>query len=75
MPTLLEIKDSSLIYCKKYDVHCPCLKCEKPIGLCIKSVSPEETCSLCKGPYNDSDVEKDVYICMFHCCHPDFWIK
>jgi len=37
MPTILEIQKPELTYCQKWDLHCPCIKCEgENTWSCIK---------------------------------------
>lgn len=40
MTTILEIQKPHLSYCKKYDIHCPCIKCTNPQhkAICMKFV-------------------------------------
>lgn len=47
MPTPLEIKKPYLTYCKKRDMHCPCLKCNNPSKYCNKQLSMKDRCKEC----------------------------
>lgn len=70
MPTLIEINNPSLIYCKKYDVHCVCVSCIKTID----DINPEATlktqCERCKGPQEDDHETEltNIWGCDRHPC-------
>jgi len=47
MPTITEIKSPKFFYCKKYDIHCPCKKCESSFKLGYKLCKIK--CEDCEG--------------------------
>jgi len=63
MTTVLEIQKPKMSYCKKYDIHCECPKCEKPTKYCIKAYKPnqpkqpnqEDYCDICTGPTKEDE--------------------
>jgi len=50
MPTITEIQNPNLTYCQKYDLYCPCIKCDGNHHTCIKVLYPTNSCDKCLGP-------------------------
>ena len=67
MSTILEIQKPHLTYCEKYDIHCPCIKCNDPKHktLCIKFI-----CSNCSNKNENYYPTYDTNYCN-NCNGPD----
>jgi len=63
MPTITEIQDPRLTYCKKYDIHCGCPNCEKAQNYCLKHKCPKTFCELCSGVLGEAEDIKESYLC------------
>jgi len=62
MPTLTEITKPYLTYCQKYDIHCPCPKCNSSISCFHKG---GKYCKACAGP-NKININKNrILICIY----------
>ena len=50
MPTILEIQEPKMTYCKKYNIHCECAKCEKACWKFLSITKVTYCEEVCLGP-------------------------
>ena len=67
MPTLIELNNPDLTYCKRHELHCPCPKCKEPTLGCYPKIITEMNdlpeCRGCKRPKNEDIINDDIIKC------------